>query len=138
MVYADPRLEQIKNTKIDSFTYRIEKGKIKEFATALGYTSEKYLNGDAVPPTFPTVIEFWGGQISMSKVLGLNLSKVLHGEQSYEYAGVLEAGDEITVHTEVEKVFMKAKMNFIVLKKTFLNQHGELVLISRSTIIERH
>ncbi|MCM3636882.1 MaoC family dehydratase N-terminal domain-containing protein [Sporosarcina luteola] len=138
MVYADPRLEQIKNTKFDAFTYTIEKGKIKEFAIALGYNSKSYLNGNAVPPTFPTVVEFWGGQISISKVLGLNLSKVLHGEQSYEYVGVIKVGDEITVHTEVEEVFTKAKMNLIVLKKKFMNQHGELVLISRSTIIERH
>ncbi|PID17644.1 hypothetical protein CSV62_12545 [Sporosarcina sp. P35] len=128
----------MKNTKFDTFTFTIEKGKIKEFAIALGYNSESYLNGDALPPTFSTVVEFWGGQISISKVLGLNLPKVLHGEQSYDYFGVIRVGDEIVVHSEVEKVFTKAKMNFIVLTKKFINQHGELVLISRSTIIERH
>lgn len=138
MTQTESRLELIKNTKIESFTYTIEKGKLKELAIALGDQKESYMNGDAVPPTFATVIEFWGGQISISAVIGLNLSKVLHGEQSYEYIGTLKAGDEITVHTMVEKVFTKAGMNFIVLKKEFLNQYGELVLIGRSTIIERH
>ncbi|PIC67914.1 hypothetical protein CSV71_03460 [Sporosarcina sp. P21c] len=128
----------MKNTKIEAFTYTIEKGKIKELAIALGDQKESYLNGDAVPPTFSTVIEFWGDPTSISKVLDLNLSKVLHGEQSYEYVGTLKVGDEIIVHTVVEKAFAKATMNFIVLKKEFLNQHGELVLIGRSTIIERH
>ncbi|WP_342511022.1 MaoC family dehydratase N-terminal domain-containing protein [Sporosarcina sp. FSL K6-1522] len=138
MTQTESRLEQIKNTKIETFTYTIEKGKIKELAIALGDQKESYLNGDAVPPTFATVIEFWGGPTSISKVLGLNLSKVLHGEQSYKYVGTLKAGDEIIVHTVVEKAFAKATMNFIELKKEFLNQHGELVLIGRSTIIERH
>lgn len=131
-------LDKIKNTQLDSFTYTIEKGKVREFAIALGDEKDIYMEGKAVPPTFAAVIEFWGDPSSISKTLGLNLAKVLHGEQSYEYPGKLYVGDEITVDAEVEKVFSKAKMNFIIIKKEFINQKNELVLISRSTIIERH
>lgn len=124
--------------KLDSYTFKVEKGKIKEFALAIGDLQEDYLNGERMLPTFPTVIDFWGGGVSTSELLGLNVKKVLHGEQEYEYLGEIKPGDEITVSGIVENVYTKAAMNFVVLKKEFVNQNGELVLISRSTVIERH
>ena len=131
-------MENIKNIKIDSYTYTVEKGKIKELASAIGDKKDSYMNGEITPPTFPTVIEFWGGESSLSELLGLNVSKVLHGEQGYEYLGEINPGDEITVYSTVENVYTKASMNFVILKKEFINQKKETVLISRSTIIERH
>ncbi|USK61718.1 FAS1-like dehydratase domain-containing protein [Peribacillus asahii] len=124
--------------KLETYTFKVEKGKIKELALAIGDLREEYLNGEAVLPTFPTVIDFWGGGASTSDLLGLNVKKVLHGEQEYEYLGEMKPGDEITVTGVVEKVYTKAAMNFVILKKEFVNQHGEKVLISRSTVIERH
>ena len=124
--------------KLDTYTFKVEKGKIKELALAIGDLREEYLNGEAILPTFPTVIDFWGGGASTSDLLGLNVKKVLHGEQEYEYLGEIKPGDEVTVTGVVEKVYTKAAMNFVILKKEFVNQNGETVLISRSTIIERH
>ena len=124
--------------KLETYTFKVEKGKIKELALAIGDLREEYLNGEAILPTFPTVIDFWGGGASTSDLLGLNVKKVLHGEQEYEYLGEMKPGDEITVTGVVEKVYTKAAMNFVILKKEFVNQNGETVLISRSTVIERH
>ncbi|MFJ8265841.1 MaoC family dehydratase N-terminal domain-containing protein [Peribacillus asahii] len=124
--------------KLETYTFKVEKGKIKELALAIGDLREEYLNGEAILPTFPTVIDCWGGGASTSDLLGLNVKKVLHGEQEYEYLGEIKPGDEITVTGVVEKVYTKAAMNFVILKKEFVNQHGETVLISRSTVIERH
>jgi len=124
--------------KLETYTFKVEAGKVKELALAIGDLREEYLNGEAVLPTFPTVIDFWGGGASTSDLLGLNVKKVLHGEQEYEYLGEIKPGDEITVTGVVEKVYTKAAMNFVILKKEFVNQNGETVLISRSTVIERH
>lgn len=124
--------------QIEPYTFKVEQGKVNELAIAIGDVKEAYLNGEAVPPTFPTVIDFWGGGSSSSNFLNLNMKKVLHGEQEYEYLGEIKPGDDISVSGEVEKAYTKAKMNFFVVRKDFVNQHGETVLISRSTIIERH
>jgi hypothetical protein len=124
--------------KFDEYTFKVEAGKIKEFAIAIGDLKEEYLNGEEVPPTFPTVIDFWGGGISTSVLLGLNMKKVLHGGMEYEYIGKMNQGDEITVTGVVEDVYTKAAMNFVIIKKEYINQYGETVLISRSTTIERH
>lgn len=131
-------LEAKVGLQLERYTFKVEQGKVTELALAIGDLKEEYLTGESVPPTFPTVIDFWGGGSSSSDLLDLNMKKVLHGEQEYEYLGEIKPGDEISVSGEVEKAYTKAKMNFFVVRKDFVNQHGETVLISRSTIIERH
>ena len=132
------QLEEKIGMKLQPFTYKVEQGKNSELALAIGETNEDYFNGNSFLPTFPTVIEFWGSKTSNGVALGLNMEKVLHGEQEYEYLGKINVGDEITVTGIVEDAYTKARMNFIVVKKEFVNQNGETVLIARSTIIERH
>lgn len=136
--YLSTGLEEKVGLKLEAYTFRIEKGKIKELAQAIGDLKEEYLNGEAVPPTFPTVIDFWGGGVSSAELLNLNMKKVLHGEQEYEYFREIKPDEEITVQGVIEKAYTKAAMNFFVLRKDYLDQHGETVLISRSTVIERH
>lgn len=131
-------IEEKVGLQLETYTFRVEQGKVNELALAIGDLKEEYLNGEAIPPTFPTVIDFWGGGSSSSDVLNLNMKKVLHGEQEYEYLGEIKQGDEISVSGEIEKAYTKAKMNFFVVRKDFVNQRGETVLISRSTVIERH
>ncbi|MCM3177349.1 FAS1-like dehydratase domain-containing protein [Cytobacillus horneckiae] len=131
-------LEEKIGLKLTPATFKVESGKIKEFALAIGDLKEEYLSGEKVPPTFPTVIDFWSEGDSTSALLGVNMEKVLHGGQEYEYLAEIKAGDEITITGEVENVYSKASMNFFVIKKEYVNQNGETVLIAKSTIIERH
>ena len=123
---------------LETYTFKVESGKIRELSLAIGDLKEEYLNGEKLLPTFATVIDFWGGGKSSSELLGLNVKKVLHGEQEYEYLGEIKPGDQITVKGVVEDAYTKSSMNFVVMKKEFYKENGELVLIARSTIIERH
>jgi hypothetical protein len=127
--------------EFDSFhRFRIEPGKIKEFALAIGDPNPAYQTGEVIPPTFATAIEMWGGPDFFTIVdkLDLNLPKVLHGEQEYEYVGKIHAGDELSGSTKVISGWTKADMYFYRLETTFINSNTEQpVLIARSTVIER-
>ncbi len=127
-----------KGMKLKPYTYKVEKGKMRELAIAIGDHKEEYLNGEKIPPTFATVVEYWGGGASNAELLGLNVKRVLFGEQEYEYLGTISSGDVLTITGFVEDVYTKAVMDFYVVTKEFKNQIGETVLISRSTLIERH
>ena len=124
--------------KLETYTIKVEGVKARELALAIGDLKEEYLKGEKLPPTFPTVLDFWGGSQNTSAVLGLNMKKVLHGEMAYEYVGQMKPGETVTVKGVVEDAYTKAAMNFFVIKKEFYNEQGELVLVSRSTTIERH
>jgi hypothetical protein len=126
--------------QFEPFTFEIEKGKIKEFALAIGDPNSFYQTGEALPPTFATAIEMWGGTdfIELAEKLELQIPKVLHGEQEYDYIGKIHVGDRVTGVTRVTKAISKANMDLIKLETHFKNEAGELVLISRNTVIERH
>src|SRR2546425_1198629 len=79
------------------FTIEVERGKVHELALAIGDDNPIYHSREAaqaadyadVPllPTFPTVFAFWGNTQKMQQQasLGIELKRVLHGEEAYEY-----------------------------------------------------
>ncbi len=130
-------LKEFIGYELETFNYTIEKSKVNELVSVLNLNSTLDLNSNHFPLTFPTIIEFWGGTSSISNELNLNLEKVLHGEQEYEYFKDFSIGDEIKVTTIIEDIYEKASMNFVVVNRKFINQNNELVAIGKSTIIER-
>ncbi|WP_139490960.1 MaoC family dehydratase N-terminal domain-containing protein [Brevibacillus dissolubilis] len=131
------------------YTFVVERGKIKEFALAIGDMNPIYHSKEAaqaegyrdvpMPLTFPTVLDMWGGNDfeAIIKSLDLNPLKVLHGEQEYQYYGEICAGDELYVQAKVISTEHKRGMNFFLLETTYTNAEGETVLIARSNVIER-
>ncbi|MCP2035386.1 hypothetical protein L1279_002397 [Planomicrobium sp. HSC-17F08] len=124
--------------QFEDFTYRLEMGKVKEFALAIGDNNPKYLKGEKLPPTIATVIDLWGSGISYGQLLGLDLKKVLHGGQRYEYFRDIKVGEEITVATEIFDIQQKKGMDLYTVKREYRNQVNEIALIGYATIIERH
>jgi len=125
-------------TKYEDFTFKVEIGKVRELAIAIGDNNLNYFSGEKMPPTICTVIDLWGGQTSYGQLLGLNLEKVLHGGQKYEYFKSIKVNDEITVTTEIADIQTKKGMNFYTVKREYKNQEGEIAIIGYATIIERH
>lgn len=131
------QLDERIGLKLEAFTYKVEFCKIRELASAIDNSHSADMVNESIPPTFPTVIEFWGTQKTMSRQLGLKPENVLHGGQEYEYYSKIRPGDDITVYGEVEDIYTKGSMIFFIIKKEFVNQNGETVVVGRSTIIER-
>ncbi|KYD08601.1 MaoC family dehydratase N-terminal domain-containing protein [Heyndrickxia sporothermodurans] len=131
---------------IESFT--VERSKIKEFALAIGDDNPIYYDIEAakkegfrdipIPPTFPTVIEMWGGLDfeTIIQELDLNPLMVLHGEQEYEYFSDIYAGDTISCYAKVTSHVEKKRMDLITIESVYKREE-EVILISRSNIIER-
>jgi hypothetical protein len=124
----------------------LERGKIREFARATGSMSAEYLDdpNPPVPPTFLRTATFWepAGAVSPLQGLSLNVSRILHGEQEYEFLGPPpRAGTELTVESRLESVTEKqgrrgGTMRFIVVAQDFTDASGTLVARGRSTLIE--
>jgi acyl dehydratase len=137
----------------EPFTFEVDKSKIRELAQALGddnvifYDDEAArasgLPGIVTPPTFPTLFKMWGegGSMGHIKAMGGNVLRLLHGEESYEYFGFIRPGDVITGQTKVinidEKEGRSSKLDIVKLQTDFHNQHGELVVTGKTTIVIR-
>jgi len=130
-------------------TMHVERGKIREFARAIRdnnplYFDEAYARqaagGIMPPPTFSMTLGFWD-DTRQKPLLTYDVRRLLHGEQEFEYLAPIYAGDVLTATGRVADVYEKqgsrgGTMTFGVLETTFVNQRGEKVLISRSTLVE--
>jgi acyl dehydratase len=142
-------LTKIVGLKFKLSPFEIEKGKIKEFAMTFGDENPIYYDKQAaldsgfrdipIPPTFATVIDIWAGLSfdQINDLLGLDQSRVLHGEQAYEYVGDICTGDIITGEGNIVSAVKKKNLDLITLETTYKNQVNEVVLKSRCVIIER-
>jgi acyl dehydratase len=144
------------------YTYIVEKGKIAEFAMAVAQKESKfdvnpiYVDSEAakkegykdviITPTMQTCFSMWsgGGLGSLIQELGIDLGRLLHGEEEYEYFGEINPGDVMTGKTKVVQMYDKEKKNqpgkfmeFTVMETEIRNQRGELVLKTRTTTVER-
>lgn len=129
----------------------IEYTRLRFFAKAIGETQAIYTDVEAAraagyphlpaPPTFLFAAELDSGALeALFAQLGVPLSKVLHGEQSYTYHRAVCVGDTVTVRSRIEDIYDKKNgaLEFIVKASRVTNQHGDLVAEMRSVLVCRH
>jgi acyl dehydratase len=134
-------------------TFEVERGKIREFASAIGDNNPIYHDVEAaraagyadipIPPTFPTTFGFWGKKAKDAppEDLGFPFARVLHGEEEYTYLAPIYPGDTVTgvrklVNVE-EKQGRSGSMEIATLETTYTNQHGQEVLRVRAMVVIR-
>ena len=133
------------------FSVDIEKGRLRFFAKAIGETNPIYSDEDAAlaaghkaipaPPTFMFSVDLDGPEfLPMLKLLKMDIARVLHGAQEFEYFGQIYAGDRITRQCKILDMYDKkgGAMEFIVQESSYTNQHDELVGRARQTLVYRN
>ena len=128
----------LSHTKVFHFEpFRIEAGKVKEFAKALGI-DKVFTDNTAVPPTFFTVIDYWNDHdfYQMLEEFKIPTNNVLHGEQSYEYMVDVFIGDTISAKATLLKTLHKNNKIFYFLETIYTNQVNIPVAIGTATLIE--
>ncbi|MCU1717670.1 MaoC family dehydratase N-terminal domain-containing protein [Pseudomonas sp. 5P_3.1_Bac2] len=132
-----------------AFRFKVEEGKVAEFAKAIFATDPCYLDLQAayqqgflsllVPPTFSTATLHWQPQ-HQGNPLNLDLSRVLAGGNEWEYLRPIVAGETFIVRTHIADVSKKqgsrGEMTLIIREMGFYDETDSPALIARSTIIE--
>ena len=122
----------------------VEFGKIREFARALQDDSAVYQDPErsVAPPTFLMTIAHWLRDLSGTRPgVQLDMRRVLHGEQEFEFLRPIRPGDVLTARSRTKDAFEKpgkrgGQMLFVVGETEFTNQDGEVVAYMRSTLIQ--
>ncbi|PUA93430.1 acyl dehydratase [Acidovorax sp. 107] len=129
----------------------VEKGRIRFFAEVIGVTDPIHLDAAAAkaagyrnvvaPPTFIFGAESDSGVLmKLLDTLKIDLRKVLHGEQRFDYHAPVCAGDTLRFQTRVTDIFDKkgGALEFVVNDTKVTNQVGEHVADLHSVIVVRH
>lgn len=132
----------------ETAAYEIGREKIREFATSIGDNNPVYHDEAAAkaagyadiiaPPTFLTVLNFkYSPQIVLDPELGLDYSRVVHGEQEYELLRPLVPGDRLVAKAKVADIFARGKNEFLLIDAEIFTEAGEKVAVARGTIVSR-
>lgn len=134
------------------FPVTVERGKIKEFARAIGDLNPFYLDdrvgrasewGDVIaPPTFTvTFRDESADTTALLRDLGTDISRVLHGEQEFEIFRQLTPGQTYLCRPRIldiyEKTGKSGPMAFVVRETSVTDRDNEVVAALRHVTVVR-
>ena len=142
----------IKGKEYAPYVVHVERGKIKEFARAIGDLSPFYLDdevgraspwGDIIaPPTFAiTFRDERADTGALLKDLGTDISRILHGEQEFEHYKPIRPGDTLLCRGRISDVYEKSgksgPMALVVRETTVTDADNEVVARVRGITVVR-
>jgi len=130
----------------------VEKGQLKFFAKATGETDPIYFDDDAAkraghraipaPLTFAFSLALGAPaqRGDMFTDIGIDMSRILHGEQKFTHHRTIYAGDTITLTTETVDIYSKkgGALSFLVQDTKAVNQDNELCTQMRAVLVVRN
>ena len=127
--------------------YIVGREKIREFATAIGADDPLYHDPEAAraagyadvvaPPTFPTVVTMAASrQIISDPGLGLDYTRVVHGDQRFSYTRPVVAGDTLICTNTVEEITQRAGHDFLTTRTEVTTEAGEPVETAWSKLVQ--
>ncbi|MEC4019015.1 MaoC family dehydratase N-terminal domain-containing protein [Streptomyces sp. H27-D2] len=128
--------------------YEVGREKIREFAEAVGDSNPVYTDPEAAkalghpdviaPPTFVFSISFKAaGQVVDDPQLGLDYSRVVHGDQKFAYSRPVRAGDRLSVSTTIDSIKSLAGNDVLTVRGEVHDEHGEHVVTAHTMLVAR-
>lgn len=129
-------------------SYLVGREKVREFAEAVGDANPACTDVAAAsalgyadivaPPTFAIVMSMRASSVViLDPELGLDYSRVVHGEQRFSYARPIVAGDELVVTTTIENIRSMAGNDIITTRGDISTIAGEHVATTHSVLVSR-
>lgn len=138
-------------TELPPFSVEVERSRLRFFAKATGQTDPLYIDEGAaqaaghpalpVPPTFLFCLEMEAPNPGLLReLLGMDIARVLHGEQGFTYHRMAYAGDLLTFSQRIEDIYDKkgGALEFVVRRTQVTNQNGEPVADLRGVTVYRN
>ncbi len=128
--------------------YLVGRETVREFATAIGEDHAVFHDPEAAaalgyagvvaPPTFAVIIAMQAsGVVVHDPDLGLDYTRVVHGEQRFDYSRPIVAGDELVVSVTIESIRTVAGNDMITTRSDIATVSGEHVVTTTSLLVSR-
>ena len=114
--------------------YVVSREKVVEFARATGSTYD----GGAAPATFPIVVAFQAMTALMGDAsVGIELHRVVHGEQRFTYTRPVVAGDELSATLTVDTLRQIGGADILGTRSEITDADGLPVCTAHATLVHR-
>jgi acyl dehydratase len=126
--------------------YEVTRGKIREFAEAVGESSPLCFDVEAAqaagyadlvaPPTFAVIPSFTGLHEVMARI-GAPLQQQVHGEQGFVHHRPIVAGDVLVATATAQRIRAVAGNLFVTVSCDVADTSGAPVTTARSVVVVR-
>lgn len=130
----------------------VDGARLRDFVGAIGERDAPFADSPAaraagshdaaIPPTYLFCLEMMGSArpLGTLEALGIDIARILHVEQRFEYFAPVCAGDTLTFRSRVADVFQKkgGALTFVVQATDVADEHGISVATMRRTIVVRN
>jgi acyl dehydratase len=131
-----------------SAVYEVGRAKIAEFAAAVGATDPVHTDAEAAraaghadviaPPTFAIVVSLEAAMaVLQDPDVGLDYSRVVHGEQKFAHHRPVRAGDRLVATTTIDAARTVAGNDLLTARVDLATEDGEPVCTSTSMLVAR-
>jgi acyl dehydratase len=131
-----------------SAVYEVGRAKIAEFATAIGDPDPAYRDPEAAralghpdviaPPTFAIVVSLEAATAVLDDPdVGIDYSRVVHGEQRFTHHRPVRAGDRLVARTTIDNVRTVAGNDMLTTRVELATEDGEAVCTATSMLVAR-
>lgn len=128
--------------------YEVGREKIREFAEAIGDDNALYTDPEAAraagyadvlaPPTFAIVIAMPViNQAAFDPELGLDYTKVVHGEQRFAYSRPIHPGDQLSGVLHIDRIRRAAGNDVLNVRAEISAADGEHVFTATGMLVAR-
>jgi len=129
-------------------SYLVGREKIREFASAVMSTNPIHHDVSAAkasghsdlvaPPTFPVILQERAMHVLLADPeAGIDYSRIVHGDQRFDYSRPIEAGDELNTIVEVTKVQSLGGHQMITSESRVTDASGDHIVTATSTLVVR-
>jgi acyl dehydratase len=129
-------------------SYVVGRERIREFATAVGDANPLSHDLEAAraagypdlvaPATFSVILSMKASSsVVHDPELGLDYTRVVHGEQRFAYTRPIVAGDELVVTTTIESIRTMAGNDMITTRADIATVSGDPVVSATSLLVSR-
>ena len=143
-----PLNQALKGKEYQEVSFPVVREQVLQFADAIGEDDPLFRDPQAAgaagypeqlaPPTFVTKMQIMtSGQVVVDQELGLDYSRVVHGEQAYEWVRPVFVGDVLTAVPRIADIFAKKSNEYLVIEAEIRDAGGERVAVARTTLISR-
>jgi acyl dehydratase len=143
-----PLTHSMKGREYQEIELEVDRDRATRFSMAVGEDDPRFLEAEAARaegfpdqvafPTFPTVLGILASaQIVVDPELGMDYSRVVHGEQAFEWRRPMVVGDRLRATPRIADVYARGPNEFLVIEAEVRDADGEVVCVARSTLLSR-
>jgi acyl dehydratase len=143
-----PLNQSLKGRRYQQVEFSITEEAALDFVNAIGEDNPLFVDATAareagfperpIPPTMLTKLQIAAsGHVVADQDLGLDYTRVVHGEQEFEWTRHPVVGETLSAVPVVADIYAKGPNEFLVIEAEIRDAEGGLVCVARGTLLSR-